>query len=524
MNPMSDYVRRVESAFQVLRGKPTAAEREAREMRGAYAGALFSRLNADWIVSALPSDQELVGDLKTLRTRSRDLGRNNPFCVRFLELAQENVVGAGDIDFRLTLTDGSGGILKTEARQLHDKWRRFCDEVSVDGRHAMADFSQLGISNAAQDGEIFVRKHVGRQFRFGLGLEFVDADLLDEGRNIPRDDWRGTNEIRLSVEVDRQSRRVGYHCYEEPFVLGARSGKTIFVPAKSMLHVGRARRVNQTRFVPWFHPVMDSIKMLDGLTEAELVASRAAAAKMGWLVNKNDGKMLGEKQKDGTRAPIPMDASPGSVAVAPVGWEFQGWDPQHPTTAFATFHAAMIRRIAAGLNVSYTSLANDPGDANYSSSRSALQMEQRFWRKIQQFFVRQFMQPIYEEWLVCADLVGEIQLDRIGFEQARLVKWEVPGWEWIDPKSDVEAAILAIDNNLDSRQRIVGARGLDFEEDVLAPNKDANAMLSEAGLLPRTASTGGAPPQGDTPPDGTNRGSADAGRSAPPNPTDAAAA
>lgn len=517
MKPLSEYVRRFEEATRALRGRPTQAEQSLLELRGAYAGALVTRLNADWVVAALPSDQELVTDLKMLRTRARDLGRNNPFGVRFLELIQENVIGPNGIDAQPIVTDEGGEPFKPLNRLLHEKWLDFAEHAAADGRLHLTDFCQVAVASLGQDGEIFTRFVRGAEFPYGLALQAIDPDLVDESYNLPRDRVRGTNEVRLSVEVDERGRRVAYRVYEEPPVWGSRGTNPRWLPAADVLHVGRARRVNQTRFVPWFHPVMDAMRMLDGLVEAELVASRTAAAKMLVVVNKNGGT-TGMKRPDGSREAIPMEAQPGSIPILPAGWETQSWDPQHPTTAFATFHASMIRRIAAGLGVSYTSLANDPGDANYSSSRSALQMEQRFWRKIQQLVVRQLMQRIYDEWLRMSVLTGELSLQRLDFAQLRRVKWEVPGWDWIDPKSDVEAAVLAIENHLDSPQRLVGLRGLDFEEDVVAPLKEARQVLEAAGLN-APAAGGGAPPNADTPPDRTNDRSATSGRSAAPAPS-----
>lgn len=511
---LSDVGARFGAAWDALRGR-------SLDLRGAYAGAQMNRLFNDWVTSALPSDQELITDLRLLRSRSRSLGRDNPFAVRFLDLMQENVIGPAGIDIRPQLKDESGRPDRVVNRRLHDAWLDFTDRVSIDQRDAMADFCMTGALSLAQDGELFVRKHVGRQHRHGLALQFVDPELVDESYNVQRDPQRGTNEIRLSVEVDRWARRVAYHCYEEPSVWGSYNrGSRFAVPADEMLHVGRSRRIHQTRYVPWFHPVMGALKMLDGLVEAELVASRTAAAKMGWAIQKGDGPPLGTRNAQGGRDPVPMDAQPGLIGVMPKGWEFQGWDPQHPTTAFATFHAAMIRRVAAGLCISYTSLANDPGDANYSSSRSAILMEQRFWRKIQQLWVRQVMQPIYDEWLRTALLTGDLDLGfaitDAGFARLRRVHWEVPGWDWIDPEAEVQAAVLAIDNHLDSHQRIAGARGLDWEDDVVTPQQEAAAMLREAGLAPAPAD---APGDADTPTSRTNGQSASSTRSARPAPS-----
>ena len=43
------------------------------------------------------------------------------------------------------------------------------------------------------------------------------------------------------------------------------------------------KRPGQSRGVTWFAPVMVSIRMLEGYQEAELVAARAGASKMGFF-------------------------------------------------------------------------------------------------------------------------------------------------------------------------------------------------------------------------------------------------
>ena len=519
----SDLLIRVEGAFDTLAGRPTRQQRVSdreRELRAAYTGAIFNRLNSDWIVMPLQSDQELVTDLKVLRTRTRDLARNNPFAVKFLQVLEDNVIGPTGIGMRAQLPDGQGGLATTQNRKIMDAWAFFSDSVTTDGRLPLVDYCQLAIKSLGGDGELFAHKRIDRKYEFGLALETIDPDLVDEQYNVARNDWNGSNEIRLSIEVDADMRRVAYHCYREPSVHGQLSRRRYVLPADAVTHLGRASRINQTRYVPWFHPVMDAMKMLDGLGEAELVASRLAASKMGWIqMDENAGPMPGEISASGQRAAIPMEATPGSISIMPKGYTFQGWDPQHPTTAFASFHAAIIRKIASGLGLSYTTLANDPGDANYSSSRTALQMEQRFWRKLQQFFIRQFMNDLFLEFLRTAPLTGNLDLG-YGMDDPkkilRHIVWETPGWEWIDPRNDVDAAVLAIQNNLDSPQRIVGARGLDFERDVIGPKKEAQRLIREAGLDPAPAPGEGTPPHADTQPNGTDPGSVRDGAGAPP--------
>jgi hypothetical protein len=70
----------------------------------------------------------------------------------------------------------------------------------------------------------------------------------------------------------------------------------------------------------------------------------------------------------------------------------------------------------------------------------------------------------------------------------------------------------------ESPQRIVGARGLDFEEDVVAPQKAARQMLEAAGLS-TPAAGGGAASDTGTPSDSTSGGPEKPNSSASPAPS-----
>src|SRR5690606_9806993 len=84
---------------------------------------------------------------------------------------------------------------------------------------------------------------------------------------------------------------------------------------------------------------------------------------------------------------IPMEAEPGTFGRLPVGYSVEEWDPNHPNTAFAEFDKAVLRSIAAGLDVSYNSLAADLSDANYSSRREGKLDERSVWAGLQQWMI-----------------------------------------------------------------------------------------------------------------------------------------
>jgi lambda family phage portal protein len=493
---------RFSEAWDGFRGRHR--EQVAMAQRGVWQGAQNSRLTLDWITMSQPSDQELIADLRSLRARSRDLSRNNGYATRIFALGEENVIGPTGIQMKGQIRNRKGDLDKDRNEILQDAWAEWCDVVSLDGRMGMVDFCQLAIGCLMQDGELFVQKHIGAEYPHGFALQLIDPELVDEQMNRPATTTR--NEIRLGVEVDNTGRRVGYWVRPEPYSLWANNLNPRFISADQIIHIGRSRRINQTRFVPWLAPVMEAIKFLGGLEEAELISSRAAAAKGGVWTQK-EGMNIGEKGRSGQSYTVPQEILPGSQTIGPPGYDFHTFDPQHPNTAFAAFHSKILRGIAAGVGISYTALANDPADANYSSSRSALQLERDFWKKIQYWWIRSFMQPVFDEWLKVAQLTDDLSLGLLAPDHMKLkrVLWVPRGYEWIDPKSDVEAAVLAIDNHLDSQSRILAARGLD--EGVIIEQLAEHAdMAKEFDLAPppsqkpTPAPAPPADPKGKTPP------------------------
>jgi lambda family phage portal protein len=144
--------------------------------------------------------------------------------------------------------------------------------------------------------------------------------------------------------------------------------------------------------------------------------------------------------------------------------DFKAYDPQHPSTAFRDFEKAMLRGIASGLGVSYTSLANDLEAVSYSSIRQGLLEERDQWRRVQHWMVEHFCQPVYLRWLRQALDSGVVNLPANKYFKFSATQWVPRGWQWVDPRNEAEAQIVAINNGLMTRTQALAERGLDIED------------------------------------------------------------
>lgn len=467
-----------------------------------YQGAVSNRLTADWVLASIKSaDQEVRGDLRTLRARARELARNNDTASRYLGLVEDNVVGHEGIRLQAQVRNMEGDQDEELNRQIERAWKRWGEpeQTTVDGRLGWVDVQKKAIRSVAQDGEALIRMVTGfRGNDFGFALHLLDPDQLDHTLN--RDAGRGPrgerrNAIRMGVEVDSWNRPVAYHLWNHhPSEYGEPEKERVRVPADEIIHLYQGERVAQTRGITWFAPALYKLKMVDGYEEAELVASRMAAAKGGFFKKDPEGTDLDPNQESSEQR-ITMEMEPGLMDQLPPGWSFQPWDPEHPTSAFKSFHKAMVRGIANGLGVSYTTLANDLEDVNFSSIRAGLLNERDAWRSIQKWLIRHFHQRVYRAWLPWALTTGQLEAPLTDRSKLEDVRWLPRGWPWVDPIKDLQAAAMAVRLGLDSRQRLAGEQGRDFNE-VLDDIAEEERMADRKGVDLTTDFSKGGDPEG----------------------------
>jgi lambda family phage portal protein len=203
--------------------------------------------------------------------------------------------------------------------------------------------------------------------------------------------------------------------------------------------------------------------MLGGMEEAELIASRVAASKMGFFTSPEGDGYIGDDEEEHDGALI-SDAEPGVFEQLPEGVNFQTFDPQHPSTAFDSFVKTVLRGAASGLNVSYNTLANDLEGVSFSSIRSGTLEERDQWKQKQTWMIEQFCLPIYKAWLSSAILFGKLKLPATKIDKFTEVSFQSRGWSWVDPLKDVNASAASVELGVMTRSDIAASQGKNLED------------------------------------------------------------
>ena len=429
----------------------------------AYAGANQGRLFSDFVASSRSADEEIKGALKVLRNRCRDLTRNNAYARRFISLAKANTVGDRGVTLQVKARNDNGAMDNLGNDQIEIAWKRWgrMGQCSVDGKISWVDAQRLFIENLVRDGEVLVRL-VKYPNDFGFALEFIESDLLDEEYNVTLPNG---HRIRMGVELDSFNRPIAYHLFtahpgdNSTMWMGKSYNR---IPADKMIHAFLPERAMQTRGAPWMSPVIADLKMLNGYREAELVAARVGASKMGFFTSPTGDGFTPDDTDN--KVPI-MEAEPGTFHQLPDGVQFQQFDPTHPTTAFADFEKAILRGIASGLGVSYTSLANDLEGVSYSSIRQGALEDRDQWKIIQDFLIQHFVEPVYRAFLLSIMQNAVINIPASRFDKfAEATVFRARGFQWVDPLKEMNAAVVGLNNGILSMQDVANQYGRDVEE------------------------------------------------------------
>jgi lambda family phage portal protein len=425
-------------------------EREAldrKKQQRSYAAARSTRLTTGFGGSSTSANSELHSSLRALRDRSRQLVRDSAYAKRAKKIVVDNVIGTG-VGMQAGVKSTRGELRKTVNDAISAAFWQWCnaDSCHTGGQLHFCDLERQVMGQVFETGEIIIRLHTEAFGRsdIPLALEIIEPERLADDLAEPGPLASGAKCIQ-GVEVDRHYRPVAYwlktiHPGEHLFAMHDVS-RVERVPAEQIIHLRIIDRWPQVRGEPWLHAVITKLADINGYTEAEIVAARAASMYVGLIESPDDTSSFGEEQEDGSYR-IPLE--PGMFEKLRPGEHMNFVSPNRPNAALDPFLRYMLREMAAGTGVSYESLSRDYSQSNYSSSRLALLEDRDAWRAIQQWYIRNFRDRLHKIWLQQAVLsraveglpVIEYAPDPSKFEA---VAFKPRGWSWVDPTKEVEA-------------------------------------------------------------------------------------
>lgn len=453
----------------------------------AFNAAMFNRITSDW-ATADSINLDLQQGLRNLRGRSRDLSINNEFARRYLRLIKTNVIGSEGVQISIQAMNIDGSLdPMSDAIETHfAKWGR-PENCTVTGKMDWIKAQNLVLETTARDGECLVWMRRGLQFgKYSFQLQILDADHLDENYN---DTAANGNQIVQGVELNDFGRPVAYFLFRKnPADRGLQSitvNDRVRVDANDLLHIFDQERASQVRGFPWLTAAMTALHHVGKYREAELINARLASSKQVYYKQQDEVGFTGDDDAVDDEGNITFESNPGSHEILPRGWSIEKIDWSSPNQSLGEFQKTVLRGAAAGLGVSYNSLASDLESVNYSSARFGGLEDQAAFRTLQKWFINAFIKPVYEEWLQIQLLSNHwgLNIPTSKFDKFNTVRFVPRSWQSVDEYKDTNADVLQLKNSLTSWHDVISKRGKDPEEVFVQIAKDKERMTA-LGITP----------------------------------------
>jgi lambda family phage portal protein len=438
------------SAFAPTWGAERAAARMASDEAARlsnYRGSQATRLDRPNPASKGVSPDVMLErdyDRRDLVDRARQLERSSVLANAMLARTTESVVGNG---FALQCKTADPVWNKsTEAR--FKAWAT--KDADVRGLSSFGELLALVLRSYLRDGDVAaVKLSTGN-------LRIVESDEIATPSGMISPD------LVDGIALDAVGRPVAFMVTQQPRTISG-DRRSIpdhaRVPAADVLFLARRERAGQTRGISAFAGVTWILDQIDGNIEAVTVAARMAACFGLVIKRKNHGRGLGTETGPDGIARRKLRVEPGAFFEVEPDEDVKPIQGQTHTQQFAEFTRTLARIASTSFGLPIELLMMDFEKTNYSNARAALLQARKVWLKHQDM-LKAFCADVFTWWVLREMELGAVAVREDALEHG----WIAPGWQWIDPVSEIQATLAAIDCGLQTKTEALMMLGKDPEE------------------------------------------------------------
>jgi len=438
---------------------PVATANAPTEIQGTrWRGASRSlRSLQNWIAPIGSAVSDLpASELRTLRARSRDAGRNHLPARAALMRCRTSIVGTGLVCRPAVDAEALGiGTDAAEAinAQLRAAWERWADnplECDLEATHDFYGLQGLALLSALVSGDVLALTPMRR--RRG-GLHELKIQLIEADRICNPHDALDSPTCIDGVQL-KSGAPVGYwvrniHPGDR---LNARLPAWAYYPAvgtatgrRRAIHVWNDKeRPGQVRGAPFLAPILEPLKQLERFSGAELMAAVLSAMLTVFIERKGD-------ETDDSGAPIEafegegdtLALGPGAFIDLAPGENANPMNPARPNANFEPFFMAILKQIGAALELPLDVLLLQ-FNTSYSAARAAMLEAWRMFMGRRWLLTQQFCQPVYGLFIDEEVAAGRLNLPGYGDPARRhaytRALWIGPARGSMDEEKEARAA------------------------------------------------------------------------------------
>lgn len=477
MNPFTEitsFVKNVSWAWSAARSIHSAKRRDRY-----YDGLKSPYAQNGWQLFEMSINHIIRSGLSGIRKHVRSLYRNNPWVRSYKLRSRANIIGSeGFVLQMLSKLPGSDEYNEIANDIIEEGFKEFGkkENFSLSKRLSFYEFQLQAVDYVKREGEYLavVHTHLPPSVsKFGCAVEPVEVSEIDDSYNEDLKNGEviingiGVNEYRQIINIYLRDTSVRSEIYGSSESITSKRRK---IPFKNIIYYYDWEYINQTRAVSPLANVLVSLGGTDNWENVTLKNANYTARKFGVIYKtaEDAGDFTGGGEStEGATPGKYMDTPEGIIEELPYGYQYQNIDPKFPTEQHSPFLKSMLRKIAAGLGLSYSQFANDLSEANFSSIRHEVQGEREYFLIDQKLFELNICRPLVDIWLRYALMSGALEHLSIS-EYARLNKqqWQGRRWAYIDPLKDIQTDLIAVSMGWKTNTQIAAERGSNYAENL----------------------------------------------------------
>lgn len=491
---------------------------------GGYDGAArTSRELASWSPSMRSPDLDLNKDKPLIDARARDMVRNDGYAMGAMATHRDSIVG-GQYVLNAQPDWKALGATEEWAEQFQEiveaKFSLWAEShecwPDAGRRNTFTGLVRLAVGMSVLSGEVlssveWLRSSAARR-PYNTAIQMVDPDRLSnpDGRADDR-------HLRRGVAQDRFGAPIGFWFRSshpsERWMDGSQFSWR-YVPARKpwgrlqVIHIYEQMRPDQSRGVADMVSALKQMRMTSKYQDIVLQNAVLNATYAATIESELPGEVIWEQLGAGGTSDAVgnylsqlAEYSGGSRALQIDGIKIPHLFPGtklniqnagQPGGVGTGFEESLLRKIAAGLGVSYEEFSRDYSKSNYSSARASMLHTWKSMQAKKKMVADRFATLVYALWLEEAINAGEIPLpegagpsffyDGLNKEALTRCEWIGASRGQIDELKETQAAVLRINSGLSTYEDEIARTGKDFRR-VFAQRKREEAMKKEMGLV-----------------------------------------
>ena len=458
-----------------------------------------------WLVGGGGAEDDIDVHGALLRKRARDLYAGGGLARSGPNTLTTNVVGWGikpkpKIDGELLkLSDEKRDEWERNTLREFELWAEsaMCDAERQQNFYGLQELAFLSMLVSGDCFALFGMKE-NKRTPYQTTIRILEADRVgtpESGGESQVTELENGGRIVDGVELDKEGAVVRYYITSRHPLSEENSEELTYTPIEAfgkdtgypnILHIMTHERPEQRRGVPFVAACIEYLKQFDRYLTAELAAQVVSSMLTAFIINDADGASVGledsvDEEEKVTDNDLNLELRPGAIYDLPPGKKIETVNPLRQNTAFQGFCDTFEILIGSGQNIPKEVLIHKY-DSNYTASRSALL---DFWKTVRVYrrkFNQMFNQQIWEMWLSEAVAIGRVEAP--GFFDDPAIRRAWCGCMWngvtmghVDPRKEVEAAILRIQHNLSTEeQEAAEYNGNDWSEVIRQRRKEIEAL------------------------------------------------